>query len=147
MKKTLFIALFLIAGITASFANSSLFLDDARAISFNQLPAKAQTFLKANFANKTPLNIFVDDDDYEIIYQSGEKVEFDLKGNWKDVDCNKSAVPAGVIPAKIASYVKANYPKSSITDIEKDRGGYDIELTNGLEIKFNKNFKVVHIER
>ncbi len=45
--------------------------DNDRVISFEQLPAQAQTMLKKNFAHKVPLIVTVDRDDYTVRFQSG----------------------------------------------------------------------------
>ena len=106
--------------------------DNDRVITFEQLPAEAQTMLKSYFADKVPLVITVDWDDYTVIYQSGEKVEFDKKGNWKDLNCKTSAVPTALIPEQIK--------------LDRDRRGYDVKLNNGMELEFNKNFEIVDID-
>ena len=51
--------------------------DHDQVITFDQMPEAAQAFLKQHFANKVPLVVTVDWDDYTIRYESGEKIEFD----------------------------------------------------------------------
>ena len=72
----------------------SVMADNDRVITFDQLPAPAQTLLKQHFADKVVMIVTVDYDDYTVMYQSGEKVEFDKKGNWRDIECKTSQVPA-----------------------------------------------------
>jgi len=115
-------------------------------ITFNQLPASAQTLLKKHFAGKTPLVVTVDRDDYNVIYKSGEKVEFNKRGNWTEIECKRSSVPPQFVPAQIKANVKSQFPKTKIIKISRDRKGYEIELNNGLEIEYNKNFKVVEVD-
>ena len=79
--------------------------DDDRVITFDQLPQTAQAFHKAHFATKAPLLVTADWDDYTIRYESGEKVEFDRSGNWKDIECYSSKVPAAAVPEQISTYV------------------------------------------
>ena len=55
-------------------------------------------------------------------------------------------MPAELVPEQIATYVKTNFADQSITKIEKKRRGWEIELSNELEIKFNKNFVVTKID-
>ncbi|MBQ7690626.1 MAG: PepSY-like domain-containing protein [Muribaculaceae bacterium] len=43
------------------------------------------------------------------------------------------------MPAAIASYVRANLQNLPITKIENHPYGYEIELSNGVEAKFNPN--------
>ena len=120
--------------------------DSDRVITFDQLPAPAQTMLKKYFADKVPLIVTVDWDDYKVMYQSGEKVEFDKKGNWKDLDCKVSAVPTALIPEEIKAKVKTTCPGATIIKLDRDRRGYDIKLNNGMELEFDKKFQVVEID-
>ena len=83
---------------------------------------------------------------YDVVFNNGEKVEFDRRGNWTEIDCKLSSVPAGLVPAKIASYVKSTYPGTKILQIEKDDSQYEVKLSNRLEVTFNKNFQVVDID-
>jgi len=141
MKKTVFILLaFLLTMCMPMMA------DNDRVITFDQLPQTAQTMLKTHFADKVPLVITVDWDDYKVMYQSGEKVEFDKKGNWKDLDCKVSAVPTALIPEQIKTHVKATFPGTTIIKLDRDRRGYDVKLNNGLELEYNKQFQVVDID-
>ena len=47
------------------------------------------------------------------------------------------SLPAAIVPAAIAAYVKATFPNTVITKIDKERYGYEIELSNDIELKFN----------
>lgn len=141
MKKTVFILLALLLTMCMP-----MMADNDRVITFDQLPQTAQTMLKTHFADKVPLVITVDWDDYKVMYQSGEKVEFDKKGNWKDLDCKVSAVPTALIPEQIKNHVKATFPGTTIIKLDRDRRGYDVKLNNGLELEYNKQFQVVDID-
>ena len=120
--------------------------DDDRVITYQQLPQAAQTFLKQNFAKKVPLVVTADWDDYTIVYESGEKVEFDKKGNWKDIECRASKVPANLVPDQINAYLKKNYPGKSVVKLERRRMGYEVRINNGMEIEFNRNFQVIDVD-
>lgn len=120
--------------------------DNDRVITFDQLPAQAQTLLKKHFADKVPLIVTVDWDDYKVMYQSGEKVEFDKKGNWKEFECKTSAVPSALIPEQIKAKVKTTFPGATILKLDRDRRGYSVKLNNGMEIEFDKKFQVAEID-
>jgi len=66
------------------------------------------------------------------------------------VDCEHSttfpAVPATIVPEQITAYVTANFPNAIIKKLEKQFRGWEIELNNGLELKFNSNFRVMEID-
>ena len=143
MKKSVIFVLSLVLAICLPL---QLKADNDRVITFDRLPATAQAMLKQNFADKTPLAITADRDDYKVMYQSGEKVEFDKKGNWRDIECKTSQVPAELIPAQIAANVNATFPGTIITKIERDRRGYSVKLSNGLELEYNRNFQVIEVD-
>ena len=120
--------------------------EDDRVITFDQLPQAAQTFLKTHFAAKVPLVLTADWDDYTIRYESGEKVEFDKSGDWKDIECYNSKVPNEAVPAQISSYITQNYPGKSIIKLERHRSVYEVKLNNGMEVEFNRNFQVIDVD-
>ena len=74
MKKNMFILLAFVLTMCLP-----VMADNDRVITFDQLPAQAQALLKKHFADKVPLIVTVDWDDYKVVYQSGEKVEFNKK--------------------------------------------------------------------
>jgi len=141
MKKSLFILLACLMTMCLP-----VMADSDRVITFDQLPAAAQTMLKKYFADKVPLIVTVDWDDYKVMYQSGEKVEFDKKGEWKDLDCKVSAVPTALIPEQIKAKVKTTFPGATIIKLDRDRRGYDVKLNNGIELEFDKKFQIVEMD-
>ena len=88
----------------------------------------------------------MDWDDYTIHYQSGEKVEFNKQGEWKEVNCRVSAVPTGLIPEQIKTHIKNTFPGTTIINIDRGRRGYEVKLNNGLEIEYNSAFQVIDID-
>lgn len=117
-----------------------------RIIPVTQLPAQAQTFIKTYFADKTVAYAKQDGAKYEVKFNDGAEVEFDRKGNWDNVDCKFTAVPDAIVPEQIKNYVAANHPGALITKIDKERYGYEIELSNSLELKFDRNFNLFDID-
>ena len=58
----------------------------------------------------------------------------------KKIDCERNAVPDAVVPQQIKDYAAKNYADKKIVKIECNSYGYEIELDNGVEIKFDKDF-------
>ena len=140
MKK---LALFLVTLLTLTFSAKA---DHDQIVAFDQLPQAAQALLKQHFASKVPLVITVDRDDYTIVYESGEKVEFDKQGNWKEINCRTSQVPAELIPEQIKAHVHTAFAGATIVSLDRDRRGYEIKLSNGLDVEYNRAFQVVEID-
>lgn len=120
--------------------------DDDRVITYDQLPQTAQTFLKQHFGKNVPLVVTTDWDDYTIVYESGEKVEFDKKGNWKEITCRATKVPSDIVPQQIKTYIKKNYPGKSVVKLDRHRSVYEVKLNNGMEIEFNRSFQVIDVD-
>ena len=74
------------------------------------------------------------------------EVEFTKNGEWKDVECKYGEVPAAIVPQQIRDYVAKNYPDRKITAIDRDRRDYEVELDNGLDLKFDLKFRLIDID-
>ncbi|QBJ86991.1 hypothetical protein DDI74_12280 [Chryseobacterium gleum] len=115
-----------------------------RAISPNQLPKTAKNFLAVHFKG-IPVNSAIEDreiygvDEYKVYLTNGMKMEFDSSGNWKEVDGKHQKIPYGFIPGSIRNYSTKNFPNTYIIKIEKKRWSYKAELSNGLELEFDRN--------
>lgn len=121
-----------------------------RPIKAEQLPAAALEFIKTHFAKSTISFAKIDDEliykEYEVLLSDGTKIEFNGEGEWKDIDCKYGEVPAAIIPKQISDYVAKNYPDARFVQIDRDRRGYDVSLSNRLELKFDKEFNLVDID-
>ena len=126
----------LVLAVVAMFAMSTMVMaDNDKPVQVNQLPAPAQTFLNTLF-NKS----------YEVMFNTGDKVEFDKAGEWTEVRCRQTGVPAQIVPAQIAEYVKTNYPDAVILQIERDSREWEVKLSNRWEITFDKQMRVIDID-
>ena len=137
--------------LTAAFSLISLlaFADNDRVIAFNQLPANVQTFIQTHFNGVQPDYISKDWDSYEVFISNGIKMEFSRRGNWQEIKSHRTALPESItklLPQQLLSYIKTNYANTVITEMNKERYGYEIKLSNGLELMFNKNGAFLGIE-
>lgn len=143
MKKlvVLFVSMLVLA-TTASAGND-------KPIQVSQLPQTAQQFIKKYFGDRKVAFAKEESDfrkSYEIAFTTGDKIEFDRKGEWTDIDCKYSAVPAGIVPAQIVAYIAENYPDSQVVQIEKDSRSTEVKLDNRMEIKFDKQHRVIEMD-
>lgn len=115
-----------------------------RAINANQLPKAAKLFLAGHFKGIQVASAIEDReiygiDEYKVYLNNGMKMEFDSHGNWKEIDGKHQKIPYGFIPASIKNYSSRNFPNTYIVKIEKKRWSYKTELSNGLELEFDRN--------
>ena len=145
MKKLLFLLVCLFTMQTVVRA------DDDKPIEVSQMPQIAQTFIKQHFADRkialSKMESVFFQKSYEVIFTDGDKVDFDKKGNWTEVNCKHSSVPVAVIPAPILTYVKKTYADTKVLKIERDDKDYEVALSNRMELKFDTQFKLIDIEK
>ena len=111
-------------------------------VNAKDLPQTIQSFLASHFPNTDVARTIKDGNEYEIRMGNGWEIEFDNKGQWETIDCKRDEVPASVIsliPDSIIMYLNSNFETAFITEISRDRSGYDIELSNGLDLEFYSN--------
>ena len=119
-------------------------------ISVNALPAKAQTLLSQHFNGQKVMLATIESGvvsrSYDVVLQNGTKLEFDKKGNLTEIDCKQGIVPVQLIPRTIKNYLNDNYAGQSVKKIEMNKKEYEVELTNGLDLTFNKHFQLIDID-
>ncbi len=115
------------------------------------LPEAAQTVLKQNFKSQVS-HIKIGKEfgrirEYDVVMTDGSEISFDKHGNWKEVEVSpKASVPSALIPNPIKTFVKENQNKASVTGIEKKNFGYEVELSNGQDVKFTEKGKFIRYD-
>ena len=136
--------------IVGLFAFTALINADDRPVPFDQLPEQAKTFVKTNFASAKVLYSSVDDDiiapDYEVILDNGFEIQFKNDGRLESIDANMGSIPESINPDQIKTYVKANHPNVTYKEYEVGARSYEVKISNGLELTFNLDFKVIEID-
>lgn len=121
-------------------------------IQISQMPQAAQQFIKKHFSNQSVAVAKVEtellDKNYDVIFTNGDKVEFNKKGQWTNIDCKHTQVPVEVIPMAIQKYVSQQFPNAKVVKIEiTDRKGYEVDLSNGFDIEFDKKMNVIDLDK
>ncbi len=109
MKKVLVVFAAIFACIQFSMAGDVITQD------VMQLPLTARNFINRYFTNPQVSYIKIESEilqskKYEVTLSDRTELEFDSKGNWLEVDCKKTAVPAALVPNFAKKYVEANFP-------------------------------------
>ena len=142
MKKALAFALFICIALANTSCNN-----DKKALFIN-------TFVKTYFPDNEVVANIKDGFDCDVTLSDYTQIGFDGnlfgKLEWEEVDCRhaslSTAVPASLVPAEITNYVNRIHGSQAITKIAKDNRGWDIELSNGVEIEFDKRFNVIDFD-
>lgn len=143
MKKIFFVAgcIFSIGLTTISCSRDH---DDEVIIAPTTLPSASQTFLATHFPN---INVTraerSQSSEYEVILSNGFEVDFNANGDWSSVKVkgNGNILPASIlalIPSAIQDHITNNQNLNlPIIEIEKKPYGYEIQLINNLELRFD----------
>lgn len=148
MKKLIFSLLFIMI------ASSAFAFFDSYTIKREELPEEAREMLDKYFPKAKIGMIKVDrhllkKTDYDVRLVNGTTIEFKNSGKWSSVDCKSREVPEGLVTRPIRNYVKKNFQGVKIVKIVKKSSGYEIGLSDGVELKFNLlgQFKGAKIEK
>lgn len=130
----------------AFLASMAAYISAETPVTLSELPKAAQTFLSGHFAGDNIRKAEKEQGrrgmEYEVKLVSGAEVDFMSDGNWKEVKAAKGkAVPSAIVPKAIANYVATNFKGQSIVEISRKRGGYEVELSNGTELKLTEDAK------
>lgn len=115
-----------------------------------EVPQQINAFVQKHYPSATVTRYKKDVErsgtEHKVYLSEYTKLEFNDQFQITEIE-GESAVPAGLVPATIASYVKANYAGNSVVKWEKKRNKQEVELNNGLELEFDLNGKFLRIDR
>lgn len=112
-------------------------------ITVRELPARAQSMLRTHFKGRKVAFAKKETDlfgkSYDIVFTNGDKIEFDRNGNWTSMNCRRGQVPAALVHPNILHYVRRRFRSVRIVKIEREHHKYEVDLSNGAELRFDKN--------
>lgn len=114
---------------------------DDRPIRFEQLPQPAKDFVRKHFNEADVILVTMDKEifstTYDVKLQNGISIDFNKAGQWTEIDGDHVALPASVIPGKIAAFVNSKHAGFTIEKISRKFKVYEVELNNDLDLIFN----------
>lgn len=125
--------------------------DDEKKIDFGDLPSEARSFIENYFPSADILSIVQEKEDgrkeYQVKLSDGTDMEFDEDGEWTNIECYFSPLPTGILPANVITKVEELHPEAYINGVEKELGGYVVEVTDAggidWDMSFNAQFEYV----
>lgn len=111
-----------------------------------KIPARSKAFIDQFFPESSVVIVETEEDgdgleEYEVWLNDGTKIDFDLQGEWKVVARKKTGVPLSLIPQQIKDFVKTKYPNNVITKFSRKDYGYKLELSDDMDLRFNKQYQ------
>lgn len=114
-----------------------------RIVTFEELPEKAQTFVHAYFngltINFVRMEIEVTKTEYTVRFENGMEIEFNSNGDWDEVESHSECLPMGFLQKEILDFLNQNHPNICLHEVARSRYKIEVELSNGLELIFNKD--------
>lgn len=125
--------------------------DDEKKIDFGDLPSEARSFIENYFPSADILSIVQEKEDgrkeYQVKLSDGTDMEFDEDGEWTNIECYFSPLPTGILPANVITKVEELHPEAYINGVERELGGYVVEVTDAdgidWDMRFNAQFEYV----
>ena len=140
---------FLMALVAYSFSFTACTAGE-KVITYPELPLDAQRLIEKYFQKADVSVVIMDREaifvEYEVRFTNGTKVEFDKNGELTKVDCGLQRVPDALLPEPVQQYVAAQFPKDFVTEWSKDDFRWKAELSNHLELVFNRKFEYVGLD-
>ncbi|MDR2463416.1 MAG: PepSY-like domain-containing protein [Verrucomicrobiales bacterium] len=119
-------------------------------VNVGQLPQPVKAFVSEHFPKQKISYALLDKDlfstKYELTLDNATEIEITPKGEWLEIDGRKNPVPDTIVPAGIIQYVKVNAGGVYIREIKRKGYGYEVELSGGLELKFNKKAEFLRLD-
>ena len=142
MNRNVFAIVFMFAAAAGTIARAD------KPVSKSQLPQQARTFLATHYSDRPVSCATIDsgvfETTYDVALDDGTKLEFARNGEWTEIKSPRGGhIPASAVPSKIADYVGRNYPKAKVRQMEMDGRNCEVELTNGVEITFNRQMEMI----
>lgn len=137
------IALPVMAGVAVAIAAVTIAvnIESEKPVALGTLPEGVKDFLKEHYAGEQPalaIRKFEElKTEYELTFIDGTKLEFDSKGEWKEVKSHVRTVPEALVPPMIREYLDRNFPGVAVMEISRDRKEFETGLSNRVELTFD----------
>lgn len=118
--------------------------DDEEVIAADKLPQTAKNFIETHFADAIIYRVVKDTEgstEYDVRLDNGFKIEFNKSGNWREVEGYGLEIPESFLdelPEGLIAYIETNHSSQSLTKVDLNKSSYEVEITGGLEIIFNR---------
>lgn len=128
-----------VLALTAALLNADMI------IAPNSLPQNIQNFITTHFKAQIGL-VEMDRKSYEIYLTDGTELEFDLIGNWIEIESEFAPVDFGVLPPNVANIIKAQHPNATLLEVKRKMSYYKIKLSNKMKIYIDANGTILRQE-
>lgn len=136
-------ALPVMAGVAVAIAAVTIAvnIESEKPVTLGTLPEGVKDILEEHYAGEQPALAIRKFEglktEYELTFIDGTKLEFDAKGQWKEVKSHVRTVPEAFVPPMIREYLDRNFPGVAVMEISRDRKEFETGLSNRIELTFD----------
>lgn len=124
-----------------------------RQINVDNLPAKAQAFIKKHYAKETIRDCEQDGSHYEVELKNGVDMEFSAKGDLIRIDAGRKSLSVSllkeILPPKAYDELKSRNEIENVEEVELRGAGIKVELRKMLgddEYRFDKDGNLLYVD-
>lgn len=140
---------FILLSAIALFAMFVTGCDNEKSVQSKDYNPQVVEYVNTHFANHKILSYVKDTDGLDTSYDVALSDNYMLKFN-KSYEIEEvkgtSPLPDSVVPANVLSFVRENYPDNTIVGWDTERNEQQIDLNNGVELKFDKEGNFVRVD-
>jgi len=120
-------------------------------VTVEELPEKAQKFIKEHFQAVQVKSVMQETDEdgvieYTVRLKDKTEIEFDMVGAWNSVLVKKSAMPRFIVPVKVQNAIDKEFANKIIKKVENDGYSFDFDFSDGTEAEINAQGDVTELE-
>lgn len=116
-------------------------IESEKPVTLGTLPEGVKDILEEHYAGEQPALAIRKFEglktEYELTFIDGTKLEFDAKGQCKEVKSHVRTVPEAFVPPMIREYLDRNFPGLAVMEISRDRKEFETGLSNRIELTFD----------
>ena len=147
MKRTTYLAMVLL------FSTMFYACDKEQLITQSALPSTSREFINTHFSGVN-INMIIKEREtfsynYTVYLSNGFEIDFTKSGDWDDIDGKHTAIPKTILvllPQNILTYTANTIPDCYIVEINKEHYGYEISLSNDIDLKFNSKGEFLRLD-
>ena len=109
----------------------------------SQLPTAAQNFINTHFKGVGIGLVERDMNSFDVMLTDGTKIDFNINGEWTEVDGKYKPIPTAFVPANVLSRVAATQQGASIIEVKREFGSYKFKFNNRMKVYTDANGNVL----
>lgn len=123
----------------------------AENINPNQVPNSLRQFVTTHYGKNVTITKAERDRksggyEYEIKLSNGVEIDYGISEEWLEVE-DINGVPTAIVGEEITTHVTNTYPGTKVVKIERKHPGFEVKLSDGKELIYDRSGKFVRHDK